>query len=305
MHRTLLLALTAVAFQLVAPLGFGHAGGTPGQVCAGAKLKATGKAAAASAGCHARAAKRGVGADAACLAKADAKLAAAFAKAEARGGCVTTGDAEEIGVLLDSSVAAFVGCAPPRHDQEPLCRRQDQGDRTESEDQARLPRQGDAGRARCRPGVSRAGGDPVRGRLREGRGSSAVSDHERCGGGRGSGRRPRGRGGGRDPAGDHDHDDQHDDHLDDARDRLRRRGGASLRGRLPGAAGVPGGSVDPGWDHHALLQLRFRDGGVRTDHQRLRLRGLPRRAELHGELRSLRLRLPVTVFPSVRASRPR
>jgi hypothetical protein len=77
-------------------------------VCAGAKLNATGKAAGAALGCHARAARQGVTVDGGCVAKAHAKLTNGFASAETRGGCATTGDASDIGVLVDSSVGAFV-----------------------------------------------------------------------------------------------------------------------------------------------------------------------------------------------------
>lgn len=113
MHRPLLLALTAVVFPVFALSGVGHARRSPGQICTGTKLKATGKAVSASVGCHARAAKQGGGIDPACPVKAAARLADAFARAEARGGCVTVGDADDIDVLLDSSVAAFVAALRP------------------------------------------------------------------------------------------------------------------------------------------------------------------------------------------------
>jgi len=108
-----LVVLGTVAFALLVLSDMAHASGTPGQVCAGAKLKATGKTTGARVACHAKAAAKGVAADPTCLAKAAAKLADAFEKAETRGGCATTGDADAIGVLVDSSVAAFVAALRP------------------------------------------------------------------------------------------------------------------------------------------------------------------------------------------------
>jgi hypothetical protein len=107
------LALTLVALPLHALSSVGHAGGPPAESCTGAKLKASGKAAGARVACHAKAAEKEIAADPACLAKADTKLAAAFARAEAEGGCATIGDVGEIDVTLDSSVGAFVAALRP------------------------------------------------------------------------------------------------------------------------------------------------------------------------------------------------
>jgi hypothetical protein len=90
-----------------------RAAGTPAQQCAGAKLNATGKVAAAMLGCHAKAARHGVAVDSVCVAKARTKLASGFADLEMRGGCATTGDASGIAVMLDSSVDAFVTALRP------------------------------------------------------------------------------------------------------------------------------------------------------------------------------------------------
>src|SRR5262245_22231061 len=113
MNRPLLLALGTVAFPLLVASGIGHAAGTPAQVCAGTKLKATGKAAGAQVVCHAKATQKGIAVDLACLVNADTKLAGAFAKAEEKGGCASIGDAGTIGGLLDSSVGAFVAALRP------------------------------------------------------------------------------------------------------------------------------------------------------------------------------------------------
>jgi hypothetical protein len=109
----MVLVAATVASSLLTLSGIARAGGTPGQVCAGAKLKATAKSAGLSLGCHATAARRGVAVDATCLAKAGAKLADAFAGAEARGGCVTTSDAGDVAAIVDSAVGAFVTALRP------------------------------------------------------------------------------------------------------------------------------------------------------------------------------------------------
>src|SRR5262245_59534751 len=113
MRRRCLLVLVAVAFPLPTLSGTGHAAGTPALICAGAKLKATGKAASAQAVCHAKAAQKGVAVDQACLAKAGMKLVDAFASAEEKGGCASIGDAGTIEPLVDSSVGAFVAALRP------------------------------------------------------------------------------------------------------------------------------------------------------------------------------------------------
>src|SRR5262245_54734396 len=72
--------------------------------CTAAKQSAIGKEAAALLDCHAKAAKKGVAVDSSCLAKANAAYVKAFVKADAAGGCLTTGDAAD----AESSMGAFV-----------------------------------------------------------------------------------------------------------------------------------------------------------------------------------------------------
>lgn len=90
-----------------------RAAGSPAQMCAGAKLNATGKAAAAMLGCHATATRHGRGVRSACVAKARTKLTSRFAGSDGRGGCATTRDASRIAGILDSSVGAFVTALRP------------------------------------------------------------------------------------------------------------------------------------------------------------------------------------------------
>lgn len=63
--------------------------------------------------CHARAIRAGQAADPACLAAVEAKFVAAFARAEERGGCTTTGDASTVEAALDTCVDALVGLLSP------------------------------------------------------------------------------------------------------------------------------------------------------------------------------------------------
>ena len=106
------LAVAVVGFALLVSAS-GHAAGTPAQSCAGAKMKAAGKSAGLKLACHATAARRGLAVDSSCLARAATNLAASFAKAEAQGGCMTTGDGSAIAAMIDSSVGAFVAALRP------------------------------------------------------------------------------------------------------------------------------------------------------------------------------------------------
>jgi hypothetical protein len=73
--------------------------------CAATKIKRAGDKGGAKLKCHTKAVAKDEPLDAECLTKAEAKLAEAFAKAEAKGGCPTVGDAAVIEAVVD----AFVG----------------------------------------------------------------------------------------------------------------------------------------------------------------------------------------------------
>jgi len=75
--------------------------------CQGFKLKAAGKKAACLLSLEAKNASKGVVPVTDKVAKCESKLSTAFSKAEAKGGCSTTGDAQEI----EEKVDAFVGDA--------------------------------------------------------------------------------------------------------------------------------------------------------------------------------------------------
>jgi hypothetical protein len=97
--------LTAVTAVALATTLFLAAGGIAGaqDKCAGAKEKATGKLAGGVLGCDSKAAAKSVGVDPGCVSRNTAKFDAAFGRAEAKGGCNTTGD----GTMLKTKVTNF------------------------------------------------------------------------------------------------------------------------------------------------------------------------------------------------------
>lgn len=110
MRRFSLLLPCVVATMLCLSPAWGA--GDPAARCAAAKIKAAGKRLAAAAKCHSRAAERGVAVDLSCLGRAEQMFEAAFAKAEARAGCVTTGDAGAVGSLVDTCIQSVVEALP-------------------------------------------------------------------------------------------------------------------------------------------------------------------------------------------------
>ncbi len=74
------------------------------RTCAGSKIKAAGKKASSKLKCTAKAAQRGTTTDPNCLSKATLKFSSKWNKAEAKGGCATTGDK----TALENKVDAFV-----------------------------------------------------------------------------------------------------------------------------------------------------------------------------------------------------
>ena len=89
-------------------------GGTAkdGQKCAASKLTGTGKKADAKLKCHSKAITKAVAVDPECLTKAEDKFVQAFGKAEAKGGCTTTGDAPTLEERVDQFVAAVLVGVP-------------------------------------------------------------------------------------------------------------------------------------------------------------------------------------------------
>jgi len=80
--------------------------------CTSSKLAAAAKASAARLACESKAARADAPVDPACLGRADERLAAAFLKAEAKGGCGASADVVDVGVRIDGRVADVVAAIP-------------------------------------------------------------------------------------------------------------------------------------------------------------------------------------------------
>src|SRR5436309_6435286 len=106
------MRLVLVALLLVAATP--PASGSPREPCASLKTMAAGTEAAAKLRCQAKAAtSASAGVSLHCVARAEAKLRAAFGRAERGGGCGTTGDATTVAALVDAFVSAVVRSVPP------------------------------------------------------------------------------------------------------------------------------------------------------------------------------------------------
>lgn len=108
MHRLLLSVLTLGCMLLPAAA---HAA-QDAAGCASVKLKAAATSALSQLKCHATAARKNVAVDAACIDKAKSKLRTAVDRADAHGGCATTGDGAAYEAQVDDFVAAIVGTSP-------------------------------------------------------------------------------------------------------------------------------------------------------------------------------------------------
>ena len=86
---------------------------TPAETCAATKLRAASKQLAAKLTCYQKAVVANGRLRSNCLVAAETAFAAAFARAEAKGGCATTGDAGSIQLEVDADVAALVGVLSP------------------------------------------------------------------------------------------------------------------------------------------------------------------------------------------------
>jgi hypothetical protein len=107
---------TVVLATLVA-LGLGvaipsMAAKNPAAICATSKQKAAAKKLMAKVLCHGKAIKKSIPVDPACLTKAETKFNEAFTKAEAKGGCTTTGDNTAIELLIDQTLADLLEALP-------------------------------------------------------------------------------------------------------------------------------------------------------------------------------------------------
>ncbi len=80
----------------------------PAARCTEAKIKAAAKKTSSKLKCHAAAAAKATAVDPSCLMKAEAKFSTAWARAEAKGGCITTGDESAVEGKVDACVADVV-----------------------------------------------------------------------------------------------------------------------------------------------------------------------------------------------------
>jgi hypothetical protein len=85
----------------------------PGAACAASKQKAAAKKLSDKVKCHGVAIKKEQPVDPACLTKAETKFEGSFAKAEDKGGCATTGDVDEVELLIDDVLAQLLAALPP------------------------------------------------------------------------------------------------------------------------------------------------------------------------------------------------
>ena len=106
------LGTLLVAF-VAGMLLFTGVAGAYGPNCAPAKLRAAAKKATMKIACYRKALQSGSSLDASCIARAEDRFLRAFAAAEARGGCVTTDDADEVEAIVDQFVADLVAQLTP------------------------------------------------------------------------------------------------------------------------------------------------------------------------------------------------
>jgi hypothetical protein len=112
-HRARLVLAGAFALSLAAPTIAVAKKPTPAVRCATAKLNAVSKKFARELKCYQKAITGGGTLHSACLARAEAAFAGAFGRAEANGGCATSGDASAIESQVDADVAALANALTP------------------------------------------------------------------------------------------------------------------------------------------------------------------------------------------------
>jgi len=108
-----LLKVAGVLAIVMLSVGLAYSAATPGQKCAVAKMKATAKEAAAELRCNEKAILNNAAVDSLCVMKAESAFIAAFTKAEAMGGCATTGDNSAVQINVDTFVTDAVAALAP------------------------------------------------------------------------------------------------------------------------------------------------------------------------------------------------
>jgi len=106
MGRT--VVVVSMALSVLAGVRAADGAATRAEKCAVAKLKAANKKVAAKLRCHEKALVEGKRVASACLLAANDRFLVAFAKAELKGGCATTGDQAKIEDRVDGFVAGLL-----------------------------------------------------------------------------------------------------------------------------------------------------------------------------------------------------
>ena len=110
--RPLLAVALAIVVTAALAATSANAAVDPANQCAASKQKAAAKKLSDKVKCHGVAIKKGVAVDPACLTKAETKFDAAFAKAELKGGCATTGDAAAVEAFIDGVLSDLLAALP-------------------------------------------------------------------------------------------------------------------------------------------------------------------------------------------------
>ena len=104
----ILVVVVSVALSVLAGVRAADGAATRAEKCAVAKLNAANKKVAATLRCYEKAFVRGKRVSSACLLAADDHFLVAFAKAELKGGCATTGDQVELKDRVDMFVTGLL-----------------------------------------------------------------------------------------------------------------------------------------------------------------------------------------------------
>jgi len=111
MTRTMRWTMIATA-GVVLVAAASQAAHSPGATCAAAMQKVAGKKAVAKLKCYTKAILANEGIDQSCLDNAEAKFSAALVKAQAKGGCLNTGDGSDLEAAVDTFVNSVVTLTP-------------------------------------------------------------------------------------------------------------------------------------------------------------------------------------------------
>ncbi len=113
-HTTSAYLTLAIVLAIVVALVTRVEGAVPAsRKCAAAKVKATASKAAAKLACHRRAILKGIDVDPTCLANAEAKFTKDFDAHDAKGGLITTGDADDLEATVDGFAGDVVTALAP------------------------------------------------------------------------------------------------------------------------------------------------------------------------------------------------